>query len=64
MDNEKTRMEQKPFHQILGAPLYFSTRIRPDFSTAVFMVVKYQEEAQLERWRMVKHIFEVHAKYN
>lgn len=49
-------MRNVPFAEVLGALLYLSTRTRPDLSTAVSMLGKYQAAPQQKHWKMMKHV--------
>lgn len=50
------KMDGLPFRRVLGALLYLSTRTRPDISTAVSMIAKYQSKPRPTHWKMVKHV--------
>lgn len=45
-----------PFRSVLGALLYLATRTRPDISTAVSMIAKFQSCPTPTHWKMVKHV--------
>lgn len=55
-ETEATEMESIPFRKVLGALLFLSTRTRPDISTAVSMIAKFQSKPAIKHWKMVKNV--------
>ena len=53
---EQATMETVPFRKVLGSLLYLSTRTRPDISTAVSMIAKFQSKPRHCHWKMVKNV--------
>ena len=55
-DADKHFMRDKPYHEILGALIYLSTRTRPDIATAVSMLGKFQADPGPTQWRHLQHL--------
>ena len=53
---ETVEMEGIPFRKVLGALLFLSTRTRPDISTAISMIAKFQSKAKPIHWKMLKNV--------
>lgn len=56
MQEEKDYMRTVPYRNILGSLIFLSTRTRPDISTAVSMLGKYQEEPSRSHWNHLKQV--------
>lgn len=54
--SEAAEMEEIPFRKVLGALLFLSTRTRPDISTAVSMIAKFQSNPRPIHWKMLKNV--------
>jgi len=54
--NDTQAMKMVPFRKVLGALLFLSTRTRPDISTAVSMIAKFQSNPSPSHWKMLKHV--------
>ena len=55
-EEEEKEMKNVPFRKVLGALLYLCTRTRPDISTAVSMLSKFQSKPSMQHWKMLKHV--------
>ena len=55
-DKEEEEMKNIPFRKALGALLFLSTRTRPDITTAVSMLAKYQSKPSMQHWKMAKNV--------
>ena len=56
-EEEEKEMKNVPFRKVLGALLYLCTRTRPDISTAVSMLSKFQSKPSMQRYsKMLKHV--------
>ena len=55
-DKEEEEMKNIPFRKVLGALLFLSTRTRPDITTAVSMLAKYQSKPSMQHWKMAKNV--------
>lgn len=55
-DAEKLEMQEKPFRNLLGKLLYLANRIRPDLTTAVSLLAKYQLYPGPAHWTALKQL--------
>ena len=55
-DDEVDEMRNVPFRSVLGSLLYLATRSRPDISTAVSMLAKFQDKPTPRLWKTMKHV--------
>lgn len=53
---EQEAMTDVPYREVLGSLLFLATRTRPDLSTAVSMLVKYQEAPLPVHWKAMKAV--------
>ena len=49
-------MRDIPYREVLGSLLFLATRTRPDLSTAVSMLGKYQQAPMIEHWKSMKAV--------
>lgn len=54
--DEVAAMKNVPYRQVLGSLLFLATRTRPDLSTAVSMLGKYQQAPMVEHWKSMKSV--------
>lgn len=55
-EKERQEMTSIPYRQVLGSLIYLSTRTRPDISTAVSMLGKFQADPTIKDWKALKHL--------
>lgn len=55
-EEEQRHMATVTFRSILGSLIYLSTRTRPDISTAVSMLGKFQADPAPCDWKALKHL--------
>jgi Reverse transcriptase (RNA-dependent DNA polymerase) len=55
-DEEKQRMAQFPYRQVVGKLLYLSIATRPDISYAVGVLCRFLKNPGKEHWAAVKHL--------
>lgn len=55
-EEEKQMMKNKPYREVLGALIYLSTRTRPDISTAVSMLGRFQADPGPVHWKHLQHL--------
>ena len=55
-ENVRQQMSVVPYRSVLGSLIYLSTRTRPDISTAVSLLGKFQSDPTPNDWKALKHL--------